>query len=117
MLVAALTTARQMELSSSQSQYFQYTVAKSPKTLLLQVATLVAILKTARQMGLYQDLSHVMVPGEGSVAIPQGLLQRAVASSTESLQVDALQLACMHPRPTSLPGNTLRLPLPLRGGH
>ena len=70
----------------------------------LQVATVVAILKTARQIGLYQDLSHVVVPGQGSVAIPEGLLRRAVASSTESLQVDALQLACVHPRPTSLPG-------------
>lgn len=68
------------------------------------MATLVAILKTARQMGLYQDLSHVEVPGEGRVAIPAELLQRAVASSTESLQVDALQLACVHPRGTSLPG-------------
>ena len=55
-------------------------------------------------MGLYQELSHVVVPGEGRVAIPEGLLQRAVASSTESLQVDALQLACVHPRLTSLPG-------------
>lgn len=63
-----------------------------------------AILKTARQMGLYQDLGHVEVPGEGRVAIPEALLQRAVASSTESLQVDALQLACVHPRATSLPG-------------
>ena len=68
------------------------------------MATLVAILKTARQMGLYQDLSHVEVPGEGSVAVPAALLRRAVASSTESLQVDALQLACVHPRGTSLPG-------------
>ena len=73
----------------------------------LQVATLVAILKTARQMGLYQDLACVSVPGEGSVAIPEQLLQRAVASSTGSLQVDALQLACVHPRATSLPGKAL----------
>ena len=70
----------------------------------VQVATLVAILKTARQMGLYQDLACVSVPGEGSVPIPEELLQRAVASSSESLQVDALQLACVHPKATSLPG-------------
>ncbi|KAL0046958.1 hypothetical protein WJX82_002976, partial [Trebouxia sp. C0006] len=70
-----------------------------------QVATLVAILKTARQMGLYQDLGCVSVAGEGSVAIPERLLQRAVASRVESLQVDALQLACVHPRTTSLPGD------------
>ena len=71
---------------------------------LLQVATLVAILKTARQMGLYQDLACVSVPGEGKVKIPHQLLQQAAASSSESLQVDALQLACVHPRATSLPG-------------
>ncbi|DBA69567.1 TPA: hypothetical protein ACH3X2_012764 [Trebouxia sp. C0005] len=70
-----------------------------------QVATLVAILKTARQIGLYQDLGCVSVPGEGSVTIPERLLQRAVASRVESLQVDALQLACVHPRTTSLPGD------------
>ena len=75
--------------------------------LLLQVATLVAILKTARQMGLYQDLGCVSVPGEGSVTIPERLLQRAVASRVESLQVDALQLACVHPRTTSLPGEAM----------
>lgn len=67
-----------------------------------------AILKTARQMGVYQDLSHVVVPGEGlgegRLPIPAALLQRAVASSTEALQVDALQLACVHPRLTTLPG-------------
>jgi hypothetical protein len=55
-------------------------------------------------MGLYQDLGCVSVPGEGSVIIPEWLLQRAVASRVESLQVDALQLACVHPRTTSLPG-------------
>ncbi|DBB01023.1 TPA: hypothetical protein ACH3X1_000923 [Trebouxia sp. C0004] len=70
-----------------------------------QVATLVAILKTARQMGLYLDLGCVSVPGEGIVTIPERLLQRAVASRVESLQVDALQLACVHPRTTSLPGD------------
>lgn len=88
-------------------------MAENLKTL-LQVATLVAILKTARQMGVYQDLSHVVVggqgegvgEGQGSVAIPQELLQRAVASRTEALQVDALQLACVHPRPTTLPGTS-----------
>lgn len=74
---------------------------------LLQVATLVAILKTARQMGLYQDLGCVSVPSEGSVTIPEQLLQRAVASRVESLQVDALQLACVHPRTTSLPGKAM----------
>ncbi len=55
-------------------------------------------------MGLYQDLGCVSVPGEGSVIIPERLLHRAVASRVESLQVDALQLACVHPRTTSLPG-------------
>ena len=64
-----------------------------------------AILKTARQLGLYQDLACVSVPGEGSLEIPEELLQRAVARSTESLQVDALQLACVHPKATSLPGD------------
>ena len=47
------------------------------------------------------------VPGEGSVNIPERLLQRAVASRVESLQVDALQLACVHPRTTSLPGKAM----------
>ena len=79
---------------------------------MLQVATLVAILKTARQMGVYQELSHVGVPGESSLPIPAALLQRAVASSTEALQVDALQLACVHPRPTTLPGVCLNPPPP-----
>ena len=68
---------------------------------------MVAILKTARQIGLYQDLGCVSVPGEGSVTIPERLLQRAVASRVESLQVDALQLACVHPRTTSLPGEAM----------
>ena len=72
----------------------------------MQVATLVAILKTARQLGLYQDLACVTVPGEGTLEIPEELLQRAVARSTESLQVDALQLACVHPKATSLPGQS-----------
>ncbi len=75
-------------------------------------------------MGLYQDLGCVSVPGEGSVTIPERLLQRAVASRVESLQVDALQLACVHPRTTSLPGEAMSSVLmwlsskqSLHGGH
>ena len=70
----------------------------------MQVATLIAVLKTARQVGLYQDLEQVSVLGEGSNAIPEALLQRAVAHSSQGLQLDALQLACVHPRATNLPG-------------
>lgn len=70
----------------------------------MQVAMLIAILKTARQLGLYQDLEQVSVLGEGSIAIPEAMLHRAVGQSSQTLQLDALQLACVHPRATNLPG-------------
>lgn len=73
----------------------------------MQVATLIAILKTARALGLYQDLERVSIPGEGIIAIPEAMLQRAVGHASQTLQLDALQLACVHPRATNLPGGRL----------
>lgn len=70
-----------------------------------QVAALVAVLKAARSVGLAEDLAAVQVPGGGApIAIPAAMLRTAVAHRSESLRVDALQLACSHPKTSSLPG-------------
>ncbi|KAK9830510.1 hypothetical protein WJX72_012147 [[Myrmecia] bisecta] len=69
-----------------------------------KVAALVAILKAARQLQLISDLDVVTVPGCGSVTIPESMLQRAISHCTESLRVDAMQLACVHPKATAPPG-------------
>jgi hypothetical protein len=69
-----------------------------------KVASLVAVLKVARQLQLVRDLGVVSIPGHPPVVIPEELLQRAICHSNESLLVDALTLACVHPKTTAMPG-------------
>ena len=70
----------------------------------LQVAALVAVLKVARQLQLVRELDAVQVPGHAPVPIPEALLQRAIAHANEGLLVDAMTLACVHPKTTAMPG-------------
>ena len=75
-----------------------------------QVASLVAVLKVARQLNLVRDLDTVAVPGHDPVHIPEALLQRAVEHGRDTLLVDAMALACSHPKSTAIPGALLSLP-------
>ena len=83
----------------------------------LQVASLVAVLKVARQLNLVRDLERVALPGHEPVQIPEALLQRAIEHGNEPLLVDAMALVCSHPKSTAVPGAAqatppLHMPLP-----
>ena len=69
-----------------------------------QVASLVAVLKVARQLNLVRDLDRVTLPGHEAVLVPEALLQRAIEHGHEALLVDAMALVCMHPKSTAVPG-------------
>ena len=69
-----------------------------------QVASLVAVLKVARQLNLVRDLDRVKLPGHEAVLVPEALLQRAIEHGNEALLVDAMALVCMHPKSTAVPG-------------
>lgn len=69
-----------------------------------QVASLVAVLKAARQLQLVRDLDVVNIPGFPPIPIPEHLLQQAICHSNEALLVDAMTLACVHPKTTAMPG-------------
>lgn len=73
-----------------------------------------AVLKVARQLQLVRELDAVQVPGHAAVPIPEALLQRAIAHANEGLLVDAMTLACVHPKTTAMPGEGGRS-LHLRG--
>ena len=70
----------------------------------LQVASLVAVLKVARQLNLVRDLDRVTVPGHDPVHIPEALLRRAIEHGNDTLLVDAMALVCSHPKSTAVPG-------------
>lgn len=72
--------------------------------MLRQVAALVAVLKVARQLQLVRELDAVHVPGYPALPIPEPLLQRAISHANEGLLVDAMTLACIHPKTTAMPG-------------
>ena len=63
-----------------------------------------AVLKVARQLNLVRDLDTVAVPGHDPVHIPEALLQRAIEHGRDALLVDAMALACAHPKSTAVPG-------------
>ena len=63
-----------------------------------------AVLKVARQLNLVRDLDAVAVPGHDPVHIPEALLQRAIEDGHDTLLVDAMALACSHPKSTAVPG-------------
>lgn len=67
---------------------------------MLQVATVVAVLRAARQLGLLEVVTRVEMPGQPPVDIPIGILQRAVRHSSEGLRTEALHLLCGHPKLT-----------------
>ncbi|KAK9830799.1 hypothetical protein WJX74_007694 [Apatococcus lobatus] len=69
-----------------------------------QVPSVIAVLKTARQLQLMDGLSQVTVPGHEPLGLPHTLLEQAVIHSSESLRIDVMQLACLHPRSTAFPG-------------
>lgn len=69
----------------------------------MQVAALVAIIKAARQMSLMDSIDQLPAPG-GGLAIPVAMLREAAGHRSEALRVDAMQLACVHPRTTAMPG-------------
>eukprot|EP00884_Botryococcus_braunii_P012115 jgi/Botrbrau1/20904/Bobra.0135s0035.1 len=70
----------------------------------LRVAALVAVLKVGRSLQLVNSLREVGLPGEAPLLISQELLSHAVKSSNEALRLDALELACLHPRASTPPG-------------
>ena len=69
-----------------------------------QVAALVAVLKVARQLGLISELGRVALPGQPPVTIPGALLRQAMSHGNEGLLVDAMTLACVHPKTAAMPG-------------
>ena len=69
-----------------------------------QVASLVAVLKAARQLSLVKELEVVSVPGHPPVRIPGALLRQAISHANEGLLVDAMTLACVHPKTATMPG-------------
>ena len=75
-----------------------------------QVASLVAVLKAARQLSLVKGLEAVAVPGHPPVRIPGALLRQAISASNEGLLVDAMTLACVHPKTATMPGAQTALP-------
>lgn len=77
---------------------------QSSSTVCAQVASLVAVLKVARQLNLVRDLDRVTVLGHAPVAIPEALLQRAIEHGSDGLLVDAMSLVCSHPKSTAVPG-------------
>lgn len=68
------------------------------------MAALVAILKVARQLSLISELRAVCLPGQPAVPIPGALLRQAIAHRSEGLLVDAMTLACVHPKTSTMPG-------------
>jgi hypothetical protein len=70
----------------------------------VQVAALVAVLKVGRSLQLVNSLREVALPGEPPLLISEELLSHAITSSNEALRLDALELACLHPRASTPPG-------------
>ena len=71
----------------------------------LQVPSVIAVLKTARQQQLMEGLGQVVVPGHLPLVLPKQLLEKAVIHSSETLRIDVMQLACLHPKSTAFPGD------------
>lgn len=63
-----------------------------------------SVLKVARTVGLAEDLAAVTAPDGAVIRIPDAMLRAAVGHRSDTLRIDALQLACTHPRSSSLPG-------------
>ena len=63
-----------------------------------------AVLKAARQLSLVKGLEVVSVPGHPPVRVPGALLQQAISHANEGLLVDAMTLACVHPKTATMPG-------------
>ena len=74
---------------------------------LVQLAATVAILKTARQMGLVDDIGCINVNEEASVEISEQIYDRAVCHASEELQTDMMQLLCSYPKVTVMPSRLL----------
>ena len=68
-----------------------------------QVAAVIAVLKEARKLQLLTQLEVAEV-GQRSLRIPAPLLLRASVHASDALRIDALQLACVNPKSTMLPG-------------
>ncbi len=68
------------------------------------------MLKVARQLQLVRELDAVQVPGHAALPIPEALLQRAIGHAHEGLLVDAMTLACVHPKTTAMPGAWIYTP-------
>ena len=69
----------------------------------LQLAALVAVLKSARHMGMVDDIRCVSIPGEEAVTIPEQIFVRAICHASEELQTSAMQLICTYNRVTLMP--------------
>ena len=68
-----------------------------------------ALLKAGRAMQLVTDLGHVTAPGREALPIPRSLLERALGHASVTLRMDVVQLACVFPRLTVLPGTGFRI--------
>ncbi len=64
------------------------------------MATVVALARAARQLGLVDEVSSIKMPGQAPVDIPTAVLQRAVRHSSEGLRTEALHLLSGHPKLT-----------------
>lgn len=49
-------------------------------------------------------LGQVMVPGQEPLSLPHRLLEKAVIDGSETIRLDVMQLACLHPKSTAFPG-------------
>ena len=76
-----------------------------------QVPSIIAVLKTARQLQLMDGLGQVMVPGQEPLSLPHRLLEKAVIHGSETIRLDVMQLACLHPKSTAFPGEKNCCPL------
>lgn len=77
----------------------------------MQLAACIAILKSARQLGLVEDLGHVSSSAGDSVEIPARVYYRAICHASEELQTEAMQLICTYPKVTALPSKSCLLSL------
>ena len=77
----------------------------------MQVAALLAVLGQARKLQLLDCLEEAG-DDQQAVSIPAGLLLQASMHASDALRLDALQLACISPKSTALPGESCSMSAP-----
>ncbi|KAK3280677.1 hypothetical protein CYMTET_11497 [Cymbomonas tetramitiformis] len=70
-----------------------------------QGAALVALLKVARGLGIFQQLEErILIEGQ-EFALPRAWLEAALVHAEESVRLDSLELCCVALRQAALPGS------------